>query len=74
LALRQDDHFLVNPDQLAPWPFGAQYHSAPDDPTPVIGALRVWLLAASAFRNLDITQASIGATDIAMRQHLPPTC
>lgn len=64
--------FLVNPDQLSALAIGAQYHSAPDDPAPVIAPFGSGCSQLQPFRNLNIAQASIGATDIAMRQHIPP--
>ena len=65
--------FLVNPDQLSVLMIGAQYHSRPGDPEPVIapfgsGCMQMLPL----FENPDIPQAIIGATDMAMRQYLPP--
>jgi hypothetical protein len=63
--------FLVNPDQLSALCVGAQYHSAPEDPPPVIAPFGSGCSQFQAFKNLDIAQASIGATDIAMRQHFP---
>ena len=66
--------FFVNPDQLSLLLLGAQYHhSRPDDPLPVIvpfgsGCMQLVTL----FDDLDIPQAVLGATDIAMRRHLPP--
>lgn len=64
--------FLVNPDQLSTLAIGAQYHSAPDDPPSVIAPFGSGCSQLVPFKNLNIPQASIGATDIAMRQHLPP--
>jgi hypothetical protein len=64
--------FLVNPDQLSGLAIGAQYHSAPDDPPPVIAPFGSGCSQLMSFKNLNIPQASIGATDIAMRWHLPP--
>jgi hypothetical protein len=64
--------FLVNPDQLSALAIGAQYHSAPGDPPPVIAPFGSGCSQILPFRDLKIAQASIGATDIAMRQHLPP--
>jgi hypothetical protein len=64
--------FLVNPDQLSALAIGAQYHSAPEDPSPVIAPFGSGCSQFLPFKNLSIAQASIGATDIAMRQHLPP--
>jgi len=64
--------FYVNPDQLSLLMIGAQYHTAPGDPMPVMapfGAGCMQLLPL--FKDLSIPQAMIGATDIAMRQYLP---
>jgi hypothetical protein len=51
---------------------GAQYDSAPEDPPPVIAPFGSGCRELIPFRDFDMPQASIGATDIAMRQHLPP--
>lgn len=64
--------FYVNPDQLSLLLIGAQYDSSPTDPLPAIvpfgsGCMQLVPL----FSNLNIAQAIIGATDIAMRQFLP---
>lgn len=64
--------FLVNPDQLSALAIGAQYRSAPDDPPPVIAPFGSGCSQLVPFKDLTMAQASIGATDIAMRQHLPP--
>jgi Uncharacterised ArCR, COG2043 len=64
--------FLVNPDQLSALAIGAQYRSAPEDLPPVIAPFGSGCSQLLPFRDLKIAQASIGATDIAMRQHLPP--
>jgi hypothetical protein len=65
--------FFVNPDQLSVLMLGAQYHNAPGDPVPVIAPFGSGCMELlSLFEGLDIAQAVIGATDIAMRQHLPP--
>jgi hypothetical protein len=64
--------FLVNPDQFSALAIGAQYHSAPDDPPPVIAPFGSGCSQLLPFRDMDIAQASIGATDIAMRQYIPP--
>lgn len=64
--------FLVNPDQMSALAIGAQYHSAPDDPPPVIAPFGSGCSQLVPFRDLAIPQASIGSTDIAMRQHIPP--
>ena len=65
--------FFVNPDQLSLLLTGAYYHSSPADPPPVIapfgsGCSELMPL----FDDLNIPQAMIGATDIAMRGYLPP--
>ncbi len=64
--------FYVRPDQFSLLALGAQYFSSPTDPSPVIapfGSGCGQLL--SLFDDLDVPQALVGATDIAMRQHLP---
>jgi hypothetical protein len=64
--------FYVTPDQFSLLALGAQYSSAPTDPPPVIapfGSGCAQLL--SLFDDLGVPQALAGATDIAMRQHLP---
>ena len=65
--------FYVNPDQLSLLILGAHYNNAPDEPAPVLtpfGSGCGELLPL--FSNLNILQAIVGATDIAMRQYLPP--
>ena len=65
--------FFVNPDQLAALLLGASYNSGPDDPPPVLapfGSGCSQLLPL--FGDLTIPQAIIGATDIAMREWVPP--
>jgi hypothetical protein len=65
--------FYVNPDQLGVLMLGAQYHSAPGDPPPVIASFGSGCgQLVALFEDLNLPQAAIGATDIAMRQHLPP--
>lgn len=64
--------FLVNPDQLSTLMIGAQYHSAPDDPPPVVAPFGSGCSGLFPFEYPDIPQAAVGATDIAMRQYLPP--
>jgi hypothetical protein len=65
--------FYVNPDQLGLLMLGAQYNSAPGDPPPVVAAFGSGCSQLVAlFEDLRIPQAMVGATDIAMRQHLPP--
>jgi hypothetical protein len=65
--------FYVNPDQLSLLVLGAQYNHAPGDPPPVVapfGSGCMQLLPL--FEDLDVPQAIVGATDIAMRRFLPP--
>ncbi len=64
--------FFVKPDELSALAIGAQYHSGPEDPVPVIAPFGSGCGQLNPFRDLTIAQASIGATDIAMRQYLPP--
>lgn len=65
--------FYVNPDQLSLLALGAQYHSAPDDPPPVVAPFGSGCMQlVSLFEDLSVPQALIGGTDIAMRQFLPP--
>jgi len=65
--------FYVNPDQLSLLMIGAQYNNAPGNPVPVLapfgsGCMQLMPL----FKDLTIPQSIVGATDIAMRQYLPP--
>jgi hypothetical protein len=65
--------FFVNPDQLSMLMIGAQYYATKYDPTPVIAPFGSGcMLSVSLFEDLDKPQAIIGATDMAMRQYLPP--
>ena len=65
--------FYVTPDQLGVLALGAQYHSAPGDPPPVIAPFGSGCMhLVSLFDDLSIPQALVGATDIAMRHYLPP--
>ena len=64
--------FLVNPDQLSALAIGAQFNSAPEDVPPVIAPFGSGCSQLVPFKDLNIPQASIGSTDIAMRQHIPP--
>jgi hypothetical protein len=65
--------FYVNPDQLSLLITGAHYHNSPDDPPPVIAPFGSGCSQLVPFFNdLTIPQAMIGATDVAMRQYLPP--
>lgn len=66
--------FLVNPDQLSALLIGTHYYYAPDDPIPPVavafgtGCMQLLPL----FKDIDYPQAMIGATDMGMRQFLPP--
>ena len=66
--------FYVNPDQLSALMLGAQYNNASSgDPPAVVapyGSGCMELLPL--FEDLNVPQAMIGATDIPMRQYLPP--
>jgi hypothetical protein len=65
--------FFVNPDQLSLLLIGAYYNCSPTDPPPVIAPFGSGCSElVSLFHDLNIPQAMIGATDIAMRQYLPP--
>ncbi len=65
--------FLVNPDQLSMLMIGAQYFTEPGDPEPVIAPFGSGCMQSiTLFKDLDRPQALIGATDLAMRQYLPP--
>lgn len=65
--------FLVDPDQLSALVIGAHYHSAPGDPEPVLAPFGAGCGELCVpFKDLHAAQAVIGATDIAMRQYLPP--
>jgi hypothetical protein len=64
--------FYLNADQLSALCTGASYYSRPGDPAPVIAPFSSGCgQLAAVFRDLDAAQAAIGATDQAMRQHLP---
>lgn len=65
--------FLVNPDQLSMLMIGAQYYASRKDAEPVIAPFGSGCMqSVSLFDDLNIPQAIIGATDMAMRQYLPP--
>ena len=65
--------FFVAPDALSVLHYGAHYHAHPDDPVPVLAPFGPGCgLMLSLFPDLGRAQAVIGATDLAMRQHLPP--
>jgi hypothetical protein len=64
--------FYVNPDQLSVLQHGAYYNSDPAGPAPVIVPFSSGcgeLIAV--FDDLEIAQAAVGSTDIAMRHVLP---
>lgn len=64
--------FFVTPDQLSTLMLGAVYASHPRDPEPVIAPFGSGCgQMISLFKDLGIPQAIIGATDIAMRGHIP---
>ena len=65
--------FYVNPDQLAAFIVGAHYDSGPDDPPSVVAPFGSGCsLLLPVFEDLSLPRAAIGATDAAMRKHLPP--
>jgi hypothetical protein len=65
--------FFVNLDQLSALILGANYNNAPGDPPPVLAPFGSGCMElVPLFEDLDIPQAIVGATDIAMRQLLPP--
>jgi len=65
--------FFVNPDQLSALIIGAHYRNAPGDPVPVLAPFGSGCMElVTPFDDLSRPQAIIGATDIAMRQFLPP--
>jgi len=64
--------FYVTPDQLGLLTLGAQYRSRPTDPAPVLAPFGSGCMQlVNLFEDLGRPQAVVGATDIAMRQHLP---
>ncbi len=65
--------FYANPDQLTQLIMGAYYNYAPGDPPPVIAPFGSGCMElVTLFEDLNVPQAIIGATDVAMRQFLPP--
>ncbi len=67
--------FFVNPDQLSLLLLGTEYHNASVDIHPAMTAFGSGCgQMAALFGNFDpdTPKAMIGATDIAMREHLPP--
>ena len=64
--------FFVNPDQLSMLLIGAQLYSSPEDPEPVLAPFGSGCMQLiSLFQDLNIPQAIIGATDMAMRKYIP---
>lgn len=67
--------FYVNPDQLSLLLLGAEYNNGSINDTPAISAFGSGcgqIAALFGDFNTDTPKAVIGATDIAMREHLPP--
>ncbi len=65
--------FFVNPDQLSALMIGAQYHHMAGEPEPVLAPFGSGCMQMLPhFRDLNVPQAIIGATDMAMRKYLPP--
>jgi hypothetical protein len=64
--------FFVDADQLSALVYGTHYHAAPGDPPPLTAPFGSGCMELVPFQDLSLPQASIGATDIAMRRHLPP--
>jgi hypothetical protein len=62
----------VNPDQLSALVYGTQYHSAPEDPPPMIAPFGSGCMQLIPFADPGIPQAALGSTDLAMRKYLPP--
>lgn len=65
--------FYVNPDQLSALVIGAHYCHDLQGPAPVLAPFGSGCMElVTPFEDLLTAQAVIGATDIAMRQYLPP--
>ncbi len=67
--------FYVNPDQLSLLIHGAEYNNASIHSHPVITAFGSGcgqMIAILGDLDSDVPKAAIGATDMAMREHLPP--
>ena len=64
--------FYVEPDQLSILQQGTYYNHAWDDPLPIIVPFGSGCMELVMPLDLDRPMASIGATDIAMRDSLPP--
>jgi hypothetical protein len=64
--------FLVDPDQLSALVIGAHYHAVPEDPPPVLADFGSGCMGlVEPFADLSVAQATIGATDLAMRKYVP---
>jgi len=67
--------FYVNPDQLSLLLLGAEYNNSSINDNPAVATFGSGCgQIAAVFENFDqhVPKAVIGATDIAMREHLPP--
>ncbi|MCK5056719.1 MAG: DUF169 domain-containing protein [Candidatus Aminicenantes bacterium] len=65
--------FYVNPDRLSLLMLGANYNNAPGNAQPVLAPFGSGCMELlPLFENLQVPRAVLGATDIAMRQYLPP--
>ncbi len=65
--------FFVDPDRLSLLLTGANYDCSPEDPPPVTAPFGSGCSQlAPLFDDFTVAQGMIGATDIAMRQFLPP--
>ncbi len=67
--------FYVNPDQLSLLIHGAEYNNASINNNPIIttfGSGCGQMAALLGDLDTDVPRAAIGATDMAMREHLPP--
>ena len=64
----------MNPSQLSLLITGCEYHNASVDAPSVMASFGSGCgQLAALLGDLDVPKAMIGATDIAMRQHLPPS-
>jgi hypothetical protein len=65
--------FFVNPDQMSALISGAQYQSVPNNDNCILAPFGPGCMQlAPLFEDFNSPQAVIGATDIAMRNYLPP--
>jgi Uncharacterised ArCR, COG2043 len=63
--------FWVRPDQLAALVLASQYRNAPGDPPATVADFSSGCGQLVNFADLDVPQAEIGTTDLAMRRWLP---